>query len=745
MPIPFTQHPYILKIAITIPVHRLFDYLPPDGFDPDKIKPGMRVEVPFGKGKKIGFLMATVKTCDSSIKLKQAVAILDSDSLLSSKELTLLTWAAGYYHHPVGEVVATAFPAGLRQGKPAALPVHQHYHLTAEGRTEIGDNFKRAPAQQVMLRLFQESDRTWSEAALAERFKRYRTPLKQLLAKKMIQAESSVSGFSSDSIPAQAILRQPALSANPAQQQAIADVCASLNRFNVFVLAGVTGSGKTEVYLQIIQQVLERDRQVLILLPEINLTPQLEQRFKQRFNTEIALSHSKLSDSERQFAWLKMQQGRCTILLGTRSALFTPLSKPGLIILDEEHDGSFKQQEGFRFSARDVAIMRAKLLEIPIVLGSATPALETLYNIKKKRFRLLELPERAGSALPPVLHLLDIRNKPLQEGLAQPLLEQMTQTLAKGEQVLLFLNRRGFAPVLICHGCGWVARCRRCETNLVVHSSEQVLRCHHCSQENALPKACPGCQTGNLIPLGLGTERVEQALKALFPENRVIRLDRDSTQRKGALEYYLNEIQQNRADIILGTQMLAKGHHFPNVTLVGLIDVDSGLFSTDFHGPEKLAQLIVQVAGRAGRADKPGTVLLQTRRPEHPLLTALIRHGYWRFAEMALLERKQAALPPFSYQALIRAQAINKQAPQLFLQAASRLAQSLAKQPLSILGPVPAPMVKRAGVFRFQLLLQSPKRASLHALLKQLMPALEELKAGKKVRWSLDIDPMDLS
>jgi len=534
------------------------------------------------------------------------------------------------------------------------------------------------------------------------------------------------------------------LQCNLEQQSAIDTVCHGLGQFGVFLLEGVTGSGKTEVYLQIIHTVLERGQQVLVLVPEITLTPQLEERFKQRFAVNIALSHSKLTDKQRQNAWLQMQQGDCSIMLGTRSALFTPLKNPGLIILDEEHDASFKQQEGFRFSARDIAVVRGKLLHIPVLLGSATPSLESLHNANKQRYQLLHLPNRAGNAIEPVLQLMDIRNKKIQEGLSEALIQEIHKTLAKNEQVLLFLNRRGFAPTLICHSCGWVARCQRCDANLVIHFDEKRLRCHHCSQEQALVKNCPACKVGELTPLGLGTERVEKILTELFADKIIVRLDRDSTQRKGSLEHFLQQINQGKVDIILGTQMLSKGHHFPNVTLVAIIDVDSGLFSIDFHASEKLAQMIVQVSGRAGRAEKPGKVIMQTRQPEHPLLTTLIQEGYRSFAKTVLAERKDASLPPFSYQALLRVQATDIDTPKIFFQALTTLIQKINTGDTHILGPVSAPMARRAGLYRYQLLFQNTKRQELHVLLDALIPEIAKLKQAKKVRWSLDVDPVDL-
>ncbi|MCK9396865.1 MAG: primosomal protein N' [Methylobacter sp.] len=731
----------IFRVAVALPVYRLFDYLAPEHVEQPNIKPGIRLEVPFGKAKKIAFLVECVQHSDIDIgKLKRVERILDETPLVSTKDLALLHWASRYYHHPLGEVFSAAFPVALRQGKSAVIQTEKRYALTEAGKAIDSELLKRTPKQKSVLEKFRAHQNSLSEAELSAWNPNWRSAVKQLLDRQLLQLAESESGINC----AEPIIRNNALQCNPQQQAAITAVCDSLGQFGVFLLEGVTGSGKTEVYMQIIRAVLERGQQVLVLLPEITLTPQLEDRFRQRFTVNIAISHSKLTDRQRACAWLTMQRGECSILLGTRSALFTPLKNPGLIILDEEHDASFKQQEGFRFSARDVAVVRGKLLGIPVLLGSATPALESLHNADNKRYRLLHLPERAGNATAPVLQLLDIRNKRMQEGLSEALIAEMRRTLAKNEQVLLFLNRRGFAPTLICHGCGWVARCRRCDANLVIHYDEGILRCHHCGQEQRLVKQCPSCKTGELTPLGLGTERVEKVLAELFADKTIVRLDRDSTQRKGSLENYLQQINQGTVDIILGTQMLAKGHHFPNVTLVAILDVDSGLFSIDFHAPEKLAQMIVQVSGRAGRAEKPGRVIMQTRQPEHPLLTTLINQGYNSFARTALAERKAASLPPFGYQALLRVQALDAEMPKIFLHAVVDLAREHAKGHTEILGPVAAPMARRAGLYRYQLLFQSSKRPELHALLDELMPKIEKLKQAKKVRWSLDVDPVDL-
>ena len=727
----------IIRVAIAIPLNRCFDYLLPSNFP--LIDAGCRVLVPFGKSTKVGFVIEHVTETEVQIeKLKSICDVLDSTSLLSPIDIELLQWAGRYYHHPLGEVFNVAFPASLRKGKAAQLPQETVYSLSAKGQCLTPKQLKRSPKQQQLFQLLQTANQPLSASFLTATYKNWRVTMKALSEKQLVHQRSDTK----QPLNTQQIA-EPPLTANPQQQRAIESIISHLGHFSAILLEGVTGSGKTEVYMQVIQQVLNKGQQVMILLPEITLTPQLEARFKQRFNVPIVLSHSKLTEAQRHNAWLAMQKGSGSLLLGTRSALFTPLKKAGLIILDEEHDSSFKQQEGFRFSARDLAIVKAQLHQIPIILGTATPSLESFYNVSVKRYQLLELPDRAGKATKPKFVLLDIRNKQLNEGLAEPLIKHIQQTLAKQEQVLLFLNRRGFAPVLICQSCAWVSSCHQCDTRLVVHYKQNVLRCHHCGYQQRLINQCPACQTGELIPLGLGTERVEQNLGLLFPDKKIIRLDRDSTQRKGSLEKHLNLINDGQADIILGTQMLAKGHHFPNVTLVAILDVDSGLFSIDYRATEKLAQLIIQVGGRAGRAEKSGVVVLQTRQPDHSLLTTLLNRGYNAFAKEALQERQDAELPPFSFQVLIRAYATDPKLPILFLKAVVALISTIATDSL-VLGPVSAPMAKRLANYHFQLLLQNSKRSHLQHLLKQLVPKIYQLKEAYKVRWSLDIDPIDL-
>lgn len=535
---------------------------------------------------------------------------------------------------------------------------------------------------------------------------------------------------------------------NPEQRAAFEAVRASHGGFHCFLLAGVTGSGKTEVYLQLIRETLAAGRQALVLIPEINLGPQTLARFERRFNARIALLHSALTDRERLDAWLAARDGEADIVIGTRSALFTPLKRPGLIIVDEEHDASYKQQDGLRYHARDLALVRARLENVPILLGSATPALESLHNAQAGRYGLLRLTQRAGGAHPPKFIRLDVKSMPLDAGLSRPLQQAIGDTLAAGQQVLVFLNRRGFAPTLLCHDCGWISQCPRCDARMTVHQGSGELRCHHCDHRQRPPMNCPQCGKLDLRPLGAGTERAEERLRILFPNHPVLRIDRDSTSRKHAMRDLFATINSGEPCILVGTQMLAKGHHFPRVTLVAILDADGGLFSADFRASERMAQQIVQVAGRAGRAEEPGRVLIQTHLADHPLLVQLTEDGYFAFAEQALSERRAAGLPPFAHLALLRAEAHKPGQAEAFLDSACSAAEQLLEQmggpEVELLGPVPAPMERRAGKHRAQLLLQCMSRAPLHRLLTPWLQSLEQLPGGRQVRWSLDIDPIDL-
>ena len=750
------QNPGVLKISIASPLRRLFDYLPASELEFDALQPGMRLEVPFGHRTAVGLLVEKTDHSDFDYnKLKPVGEAIDDASLLSAELIELLKWVASYYHHPPGEVFFSALPTLLRKNKSlqaCTQTTEQVWCLTPQGQTVDLTTLSRAPKQMALLEILREQGMGLNVQQLNAQLKNWRTAMKPLITKQLVEtaelefsqsAKMSDPSSSLESISQGSVVVSSRLQLNSAQQTAVDHILDNHHHFNACLLEGVTGSGKTEVYLQVIEQVIQQGKQALVLVPEIGLTPQMLSRFKDRFNCGIAVFHSGLNDKDRLAAWQMARDGDAPIIIGTRSAVFTPASRLGLIILDEEHDLSFKQQDGFRYSARDVAVKRAHQNNIPIVLGSATPSLECLHNAQMQRYSHLELPQRATGAQHPTMQLVDLRATKMPDGISPALYERMKVHLDKGNQVLLFLNRRGFAPTLLCHDCGWVSHCQRCDANMTIHRHDQKQRCHHCAAERPLPSCCPECAGEDLHPYGLGTERVEQALAGRFEDTEIIRMDRDTTRRKGAFEAMLGKITAGKRQILIGTQLLAKGHHFPNVTLVGVLNADNELFSSDFRATERLAQLIIQVAGRAGREEKPGEVLIQTHQPEHPLLQILIKDGYKKFAQTLLKERQEAELPPGHYQAMLRAEAVNAHFPHQFLQQAKQLSDKLNKNCVNLIGPLPAPMEKRAGRYRAQLLLQSDSRAALQILLKQWVPQLENIQVSRKVRWSLDVDPME--
>jgi len=603
---------------------------------------------------------------------------------------------------------------------------------------------KRAPQQAQVFQLLLR-DQTLADTQLSA-LDIKRETLRALLAKGLIERIASASS----STPATTVITPATSTLIPSDEQhaAIDAVAASFGQFQCHLLEGVTGSGKTEVYLRLIEQTLARGEQALVLVPEIGLTPQTLERFQQRLPTPIAVFHSGLSDRERLQAWRRARSGEAGVVLGTRSAVFADFAQLGLIVVDEEHDSSYKQQDGFRYHARDLAIKRASDAQIPILLGSATPALETLHNALSGRYQHHHLHLRAGNATPPEIDVIDIRHQPIQDGLAPATLRAVGETLERGDQALIFLNRRGFAPTLLCHDCGWIAQCRHCDARLTVHAQERRLRCHHCGHNQPIPLRCDNCKSAQLEFRGPGTERLELALQRWFPAFPIIRIDRDTTARKHALRDKLLDVHSGAPCVLVGTQMLAKGHHFPDVTLVVMVDVDGGLVSADFRGPEKLGQLLTQVSGRAGRAEKSGRVLIQTHYPDHPLLASLLRNGYHDFARQLLEERRERGLPPFAQMALLRADArALDEAEQLLrdLRQQGQPGNHSDKDSVDMLGPLPAPMSRRAGLFRAQLLLRADSRSQLHRALHILCRAAENHPLARKVRWSVDVDPVDMS
>ncbi len=732
-----TKNDVILRIAVATPLYRLFDYLAPIDTDISNLSVGSRVEIPFAKSTRFGVLIETAAKSEiPQDRLRRAIRCMSNDNM-PQELLSLCRWAADYYHHPLGEVLATALPTLLRRGQAISKATDNHWSLTQAGQDCDSQSFARAPRQQTLLQQFQQANHHMlSRSELQDCEFAWQAILKILIDKQLVQrCEPNISTKTNASD----------IELNTHQQTAITQIRQQLSGFSCLLLEGVTGSGKTEVYFEAMQAALDDNKQCLLLVPEIGLTPQLTQRVQQRFQHNFVAYHSALNDNERARAWQDAASGKAKIIVGTRSAVFLPLANPGLIIIDEEHDLSFKQQDGFRYHARDIAIRRAQQLGLAIVLGSATPSLESSENARCKRYQWLHLPKRGGKAKPPTIGLIDMRRQALNGALSPMLIAHMQETLAKGQQILLFVNRRGYAPVLFCHDCGWIAKCQRCDANMTVHHAKHCLRCHHCSSQRALDKRCGDCQSKELTTLGFGTEQIEDTLKKLFPCQRIIRIDRDTTQQKGAMNKLLNQIETGQGDILVGTQMIAKGHHLPNITLAAILNADQGLFATDFRALEHLAQLVVQVTGRAGRGDKAGHVLIQTHHPQHPLLQTLINEGYRAFSEQLTRERRAAELPPFSYMALLRAEAVDEAAPLQFLQCAKEQAESLTANQISLLGPIPAPMAKRAGRFRAQLLIQANDRRSLHQLLYQWVRQLSSIKLSRKVRWSIDVDPMDMN
>lgn len=779
----------LVRLTLNVPLNRFFDYLLPDDM---QAVIGARAVVPFGSQTKVGVVVGFPDQSDIPLeKLKPVQAVLDEASLFDDEIFPLLKWAANYYHAPLGEVLASSLPVKLRNGDSTERAMPDYYCVTEIGQKALANGvLARAKKQQELLEAlllqhtetdvgigFNLSHRSPNknlgqdkacpyddtDGNLGNIPHEHQTPIANFFEKPVACSQSAWKSLLEKNYIEKIEIAYQAVS----WQQKIAKsaICNTLNRltlnkqqslvvgrlnyhegFGAFLLNGVTGSGKTEVYLQVIEEMLNKGKQVLVLVPEIGLTPQTIHRFQTRFNVEIDALHSNLNDNQRLNVWLRAKNGESAIVIGTRSALFTQFSDLGLIIIDEEHDGSFKQQDGWRYHARDLAVLRAKNLNIPIILGSATPSLESVQNAQNGKFAELQLNQRAGGANQAKQQVIDLKTQRIYSGLSEQLLMMMKNHLEKGNQVMLFLNRRGFAPVLLCHECGWICQCNACEKPYTYHQKSRVLRCHHCASQHVIPRQCGHCGSTNLITTGMGTEQLEQVLTERFSNYAVTRIDRDSTARKGSLEQHLSDIQAGKSQILIGTQMLAKGHHFPNVTLVAIVNVDSALFSTDFRAEERLAQLYLQVAGRAGRAEKQGEVVLQTHYPDHPLLKTLLIEGYGAFAMEALKMRQAVGLPPFSAQALIRATGKDNEKTVKFLENLTACLQAIIAENhianVKLLA-FAAPMAKKAGYYRHLLLVQHPSRA----VLQQLFSLFDQVKdefLKSEIRLSIDIDPQEI-
>jgi primosomal protein N' (replication factor Y) (superfamily II helicase) len=725
----------IVRVALDVPLHTLFDYAVTEGVE---VEAGQRVIVPFGRRQLLGVVLACTDNTDvPQDRLKDVVQVLQDSAPLSKELLALLRFCSDYYRYPIGQTVLCALPSRMRSDQPVTAKPVLAYALSALGAAlDLATFPKRKVVQRrILLKL---SEQPCSLPQLKALSSTVGKQLKELVDEGLVETCTSTPTLA---LPLQGGGEHSFDNAHilTSEQQSAVDAVVQTQGYACFLLHGITGSGKTEVYVHLMHHVLQRGGQVLLLVPEINLTPQLELYFSSRFPDVSLISlHSGLNEGERLHNWQQAQAGTARIVLGTRLSVFAELPNLALIIVDEEHDSSFKQQDFLRYSARDVAIFRASQRGLPIVLGSATPSLESYHNAQSGRYRLLKLEGRANSlARLPAVRSININQTVMRQGISEILLREIGLRIAKSEQSLLFINRRGYAPVLMCSACGWLSGCKSCAGKMVLHLNDQRLRCHHCGAQIRMPSACPDCGNAELVPIGSGTQRVESVLQERFPEARILRVDRDSTRNKRAWQAMREQIHANQVDILVGTQMLAKGHDFPQLTLVGVLNPDSALYSSDFRAAEKLFAQLMQVAGRAGRAEKPGEVLVQTAFPEHPLYRALQKHDFDGFAASQLAERKIAGFPPFVYQAMLRAEGKDEAEVYEFLNQARALAVQL-QHPVEIYGVVPASLPRRANHIRAQLLIQSGKRRDLQLFLRAW-----HLSASPKLRWSLDVDPLE--
>ena len=789
MPSLFDDELSVIRVALPVPLRRCFDYVIPPQLQNSYLPVGARVRVPYRNRELIGVIMQRQVTPDVALeKLKPIAELLDDASLLSEAQLQLVQWLARYCHAPIGEVIALMLPPLLRQGGAAHIQEETYWQATTSGYNLDPEQIRRASKQAALLKELQKHQQPVAATVLRS----LGFALSQMtaledkgLAQRHLQSKHLTQGASS------AVLAEVPLVLNK-QQQAVVDRVlgrASINKainesidadgvegpredpgqrlkgllqktdkqpvdkktVGTFLLEGITGSGKTEVYLQIAAEILKQQRQVLVLVPEIGLAPQTVQRFKKRFALPVLTFHSGLNEKERLDAWLLARDGKARILIGTRSAVLAPFHDLGLIIVDEEHDASYKQGDGVRYSARDLAVVRGKMSQVPVLLGTATPSLESLHNVEAGRYQGLQLRQRAGEASQlPEIYLHDIKNRRLQQGLDFGLLQVMRQHLENKGQVLVFINRRGFAPTLMCHDCGWIAQCNHCDARMTLHKEPPRLHCHHCDTVQAIPQSCPKCGKHDLKPVGSGTERTEEALERALSDWPVLRIDRDSVSRKGAMEKVLEQVRSGKPCVLVGTQMLAKGHHFPEVSLVVVLDADGGFYSADFRGLERMGQLLTQVAGRAGRASRKGKVVVQTHHPEDELLKLLAKHDYSEFSRQLLGQRQDALLPPYTYMALLRAEAPRSEDVENFLQQIMQAAESQLTlmypqglPELERVGPLPSPMERRFGRYHMQIWLQASRRAALHRYLEILIRVIEMEPLSRKVRWSLDVDPQE--
>ncbi|MCP5162622.1 MAG: primosomal protein N' [Hahellaceae bacterium] len=729
----------IVEVAFFIPLYRTFDYLIPQQTMLCPV-PGQRVLAKFNNRNAVGLILA-VKS-ESSVaahKLKPFDSLIDDDPLINDEMLALARWCSRHYAHPIGEVIELFLPTSLRKGLPVTLAHETRWHFITSTKDDSGVSIRAHKQKQLLDLLRSHPEGTWTSSIKALGFSA--SQLNALQNKGLIFEErlDALSAGQKKNAPTET----PSIQLMEEQLNAARVLIKQLGDYKTTLLQGVTGSGKTEVYLQLIKAALAKNLQALVLIPEINLTPQTLARFQQQLNCPIGVLHSTLNDSERLTAWELARQGVAKVIIGTRSAVFTPFKRLGCIIIDEEHDSAYKQQDGFRYHARDVAVMRGYRASIPVLLGSATPSLESLYNAKTGRYQHLKLHNRPPGVKLPQVQLLDIRSRPLEGGLSRPLMAKISEHLDAKKQVLIFINRRGYAPALMCYDCGWLADCPHCDARLTLHLRPFSLTCHHCNFRQPPPLKCPVCASNNLNPVGAGTEQTEKVLQEHFKHFPVIRVDRDSTRSKSAMNDIFNQIQQGSPCILVGTQMLAKGHNFPMVTLAAIVNADGGLFSADFRAPEHTAQLLIQVAGRAGRADHPGEVIIQTCHGDHPLLKHVCHQNYSAMSALLLEERKAHGLPPCTFAIRIMSESKNQESANSSLNALKLYLQTHDfGTDVFINGPTDAPMARKAGIHMKLLSVICTNRAQQ----QQLARMAERFLAAppdRSCKLSLDIDPQE--
>jgi len=715
-------------------MRQLFSYL----YSGATLKPGVRVQVPFGKRKLVGVVVANRQRPPDNIKLREVIAVLDGAPSFSQNLMQLIGWTAAYYHQPVGEVWRAAMPAVLRKGLSQTHGLLERVYAPGVRPEDWKHQLKRAPLQRSVMDVFVDKDVEKTHTQLLKKVPGSGAAISALLNKNYLSCENKIAPVAT--VPG----NHKPNTLTPGQTRAYQSLSQHYEGFRCQMLEGITGSGKTEVYFSLIDRCLAQEQQVLVLVPEIALTDQLYSRFRQRFGSRVVQVHSAMSDATRYRHWWDIARGSVKVVLATRSGIFLEFKRLGLIIVDEEHDLSYKQHEGVRYHARSVAIKRAQIHDIPVVLGSATPALETVQNVNAGRYQHVQLKQRVGASELPIIELLDLNQAKPESGLSRVAIEAISTTLGHNQQVLVFINRRGYAPVLYCPSCQWMAQCKRCDAKMTLHQNSLVLQCHHCGAKRGVPVSCDACGAQELITLGEGTQKIEESLQALFPQANIQRFDRDELNTARKLQHAMDKVHAHEVDILVGTQLLSKGHDFSKVSLVLVINADQGLHSLDFRAPELLVQQLIQVAGRAGRGTEKGRVLIQTYLPQHPSLLAVKHYRYTEFADIELQQRKLANFPPFAHMALWRARGQKADALMQFLDSLARHGRSIQPSDTFCYDPVKSTMFKRGGQYHAQLLISAQQRSALHHWLACWIERVEQDKFARRIKWSIDVDPVSL-